>query len=149
MIESIKKEIKESILTKWIGCFVASVAAVLSIIQAITYSGVAAADFNVNAVVFSLLGAALFVLLSLSRKTSSLAPVALMICDFVALLSFVGVIIDYFSTLFFDGFSMDKLFSQEAAYSFSTVSFVLSTIIASVAVYLPQNRKIDREDDIK
>ena len=54
MIESIKKEIKESILTKWIGCFVASVAAVLSIIQAITYSGVAAADFNVNAVVFSL-----------------------------------------------------------------------------------------------
>ena len=29
MIESIKKEIKESILTKWIGCFVASVAVYL------------------------------------------------------------------------------------------------------------------------
>lgn len=144
--QTMGKEIKECILTKWIGCFIALVAVVLSIAQAITYSGVAEQDFNSVAVVCSVLGAVLFLVLSLFRQTSTLAPVALMICDFVSLLAFGSSIVDYFSTAFFDGFSFGKLLEQETAYSFSTISFVVSFVIASVAVYVPQNRKMKNKE---
>lgn len=140
--KAIGKEIKECILTKWIGCFIALVAVVLSIVQAITYSGVAEQDFNSVAVICSVLGAVLFLILSLFRQTSSLAPVVLMVCDLVALLAFGSAIVDYFTTEFFDGFSLGKLMEREAAYSFSTLSFVISFVVSSVAVYVPQNRKV-------
>lgn len=147
LLKSLGKEIKECILTKWIGCFIALIAVVLSIVQAITYSGVAQADFNGNAVVFSVLGAVLFLVLSLFRRTSPLAPIALFICDFIAMCSFISVIVDYFSTAFFDGFSFGKLLGLEVAYSFSTVSFVVSMLISAVAIYVPQNRKSKKKAD--
>lgn len=140
---AILNHIKESLKSKWIGCFIALVAVVLSIAQAITYSGVVEQDFNVNAVIFSILGAVLFLLLSLFKKTTPLAPIALMTCDFIAMCAFISVIIDYFSTAFFGGFSFAKLMALETAYSFSTISFVVSFLISCIAVYVPQNRKLN------
>lgn len=143
--KNILGQIKESILTKWIGCFIALVAVVLSIVQAIAYSGVAEQDFNVNAVIFSILGVVLFILLSLFRKTSPLAPVALMTCDFIALCAFISKIVDFFSTEFFDGFSFAKLMNLSFSYSFSTISFVVAMVVSCIAVYVPQNRKIKQK----
>lgn len=140
-LNAVGKNIVDCICTKWIGCFVALAAVVLSIAQAIAYSGVNEQDFNSLAVVLSVLGAVFFIILSLFKQTSPLAPIALVICDFVALLVFASSLIDFFSTAFFGGFSFGALFAQPLAYSFSTILFVLSFVVSSVAMWIPQNRK--------
>lgn len=142
-MNKILKEIKECILSKWIGCFVALPALLLTFIQIITYSMVSEVLFNPLVIVSSVFGVILFIVLSLFRKTSSLAPVALMVCDMIAFFGFVGAgdgVVDIFSTLFFDGFSLGKLFTLPAAEWWSIFSFVITIILSSVAMYLPQNR---------
>ena len=59
------REIKTSILTKYIGFYVAVAAIVLSFIQTIIYGQVNGQDLNVNAIIFSVLGIVFFLLLSL------------------------------------------------------------------------------------
>lgn len=141
-MDKILNEIKECIRTKWIGCFVALPALLLTFIQIITYSMVSEVLFNPLVIVSSVFGVVLFIVLSLFRKTSPLAPVALMVCNMTALFGFASAegIVDVFSTLFFNGFSIDKLFQLPAVEWWSIFSFVLTIIISSVAMYLPQNR---------
>lgn len=143
-MQKILKDIKECILSKWIGCFVALPAVLLTFIQIITYSLVSEQLYNPAVIVSSVFGVVLFIVLSLFRKTSPLAPVVLMVCDMCAFFGFVGAgdgVIDVFSTLFFDGFSFDKFFAMPGAEWWSVLSFILTIIISSVAMYLPQNRK--------
>ena len=142
------REIKTSILTKYIGFYVAVAAIVLSFIQTIIYGQVNGQDLNVNAIIFSVLGIVFFLLLSLFRKTSTFAPLVLMAFDFFALLAFVSKIIDYFSTAFFGGFSAAKFFAMPAPYWLSTVCFILSAIVSAVAVYLPQNRELKVKEEL-
>lgn len=147
-------EIKITIKTKWIGCFVALAAWLLTFIHMITYSQIGKIDeglFSAGVIVSCVIGLIAFAALSLFRKTSQLAPAALMICDLMCLMFFVGAenFQDYFSTQFFDGFSMGKLFSLGAPVWFSMFSFIISFIVASVAMYLPQNRKTKPENDGK
>ena len=117
-------EIKITIKTKWIGCFVALAAWLLTFIHMITYSQIGKIDeglFSAGVIVSCVIGLIAFAALSLFRKTSQLAPAALMICDLMCLMFFVGAenFQDYFSTQFFDGFSMGKLFSLGAPVWFS------------------------------
>lgn len=142
-LNSVGNEIKETVLTKTYGCYVALVAWLLTFIQSITYNFVSVELFNSGVIVASVCGVILFIVFSLFRKTSTLAPVILMACDACALFAFATAdgIVDVFSTLFFDGFSLGKLFTLPTAVWMSLFSFVLSFIIASVAVYLPQNKK--------
>ena len=142
-LNSVGNEIKETVLTKTYGCYVALVAWLLTFIQSITYNFVSVELFNSGVIVASVCGVILFIVFSLFRKTSTLAPVILMACDACALFAFAsaGGIVDVFSTLFFDGFSLGKLFTLPTAEWVSLFSFVLSFIIASVAMYLPQNKK--------
>lgn len=145
-IKTLGDDVSECIKTKWIGCFVALAAAVLSIVQAIVYSFVGEQDFSSGALTFSILAAVLFFVLSLFKRTSSLAPIFLMIFDFLALLTFAAGMIDFFSTAFFDGFSFGKFFKLETPYWLSSLLFILSAVISCVTVYLPQNRKIKVEE---
>lgn len=142
-LKTVGNEIKQTVLTKSYGCYVALAALVLTFIQIITYNFVSVELFHAGVIVSSVLGVVFFIILSLFRKTSPLAPVILMVCDLVALLCFASAdgIVDVFSTLFFDGFSLGKLFTLPTAEWVSIFSFVLSFIISSVAVYLPQNKK--------
>lgn len=142
-LNSVGNEIKETVLTKTYGCYVALVAWLLTFIQSITYNFVSVELFNSGVIVASVCGVILFIVFSLFRKTSTLATVILMACDACALFAFATAdgIVDVFSTLFFDGFSLGKLFNLPTAEWVSLFSFVLSFIIASVAVYLPQNKK--------
>lgn len=142
-LNSVGNEIKETVLTKTYGCYVALVAWLLTFIQSITYNFVSVELFNSGVIVASVCGVILFIVFSLFRKTSTLATVILMACDACALFAFATAdgIVDVFSTLFFDGFSLGKLFNLPTAEWMSLFSFVLSFIIASVAVYLPQNKK--------
>ena len=146
------KEIEITIKTKWIGFYAAAVAWVLTFIQMITYSqigGIEETLFSAGVIVSCVIGMILFLLLSLFRKTSPIAPIVLMICDLLCLMFFVGAegFQDYFSTQFFDGFSMGKLFSLGAPVWFSMLSFILSFVISSVAIYLPQNRRQKIKDE--
>lgn len=145
ILKKLGRQIKDCIRTKWIGCFIALVAVVLSIVQAATYSLVSQQDQNVNAIVFSVLAAVCFLVLSLFKGTSPYAPVALMVFDFLALLAFAGSIVDYFSTEFFGGLTLEKFFGQKFEYWFSTLSFVITTIVSFVAMYVPQNREKNTE----
>lgn len=140
------EEILTAIKTKWIGFYVAAVAWVLTFVQMITYSqigGIEEGLFSAGVIISCVCGLLFFVMFSLLRKTSPLAPIILMICDLLCLMFFVGAsgFQDYFSTQFFDGFSMSKLFSLGVPVWFSMLSFILSFVISSVAIYLPQNRK--------
>ncbi len=150
-LKSVGKEIKETVLTKSYGCYVALAAWLLTLIQIITYGFVSVELFHSGVIVSSVLGVIFFIILSLFRKTSPLAPVILMVCDIVALLSFASAdgIVDVFSTLFFDGFSLGKLFTLPTAEWMSIFSFVLSFLISSVAVYLPQNKKTTVKEKTK
>ncbi|MCI9518389.1 MAG: hypothetical protein HFK08_03910 [Clostridia bacterium] len=136
-------EIKQCVISKSYGCFVALAACALTLAQTFAYPFVSGELFSAGVIVSSVLGVVLFAALSLFRKTSSLAPIALMICDFLALIFFAGAdgIVDVFSTLFFDGFSIGKIFRLPVAEWFCLLSFILSFVISSVAVYLPQNKK--------
>lgn len=148
--KTIWNEIKQSLLTKWIGFYVALAAFILTMAHTFAYSAISKTIYNNQVIIFSVLGILAFALFSLYRRTSLLAPISLMISSFLCITAFIKAegIIDYLSTQFFDGFSMEKLFSLPFPVWFSMFSFVLSFIIASVAIYLPQNRtKVNANND--
>lgn len=144
---SLRSEIVESIKTKWIGSFVAAAAWVLTLAQMISYATLLSAGlsqlFHVGVIICCVIGLIAFPALSLFRSTSRLAPIVLMVCDLLCLLFFVssGGFLDYFSTEFFSGFSLPAFFALPAGVWFSMLSIILSFVISSVAMYLPQNRK--------
>ncbi len=144
IIPAVVAHIKETVLTKSVGFYVAAVAWLLTLIHTITYaSGVPGDIYSGSVVGVGVTAIILFPLLSLSKKTSPVAPIVLMICDFMALMCMAGAdgIIDYMSTQFFDGFSVGKIFTLPFGVWFSALSFIVSFIIASVAMYLPQQKK--------
>lgn len=143
ILKGVGNEIKQTVLTKSYGCYVALAAWLLTFIQLIVYNFVSVELFNSGVIAASVCGVIFFIVLSLFRKTSPLAPVILMACDACALFAFVSAdgIVDVFSTLFFDGFSIGKIFTLPTPEWMSVFSFVLSFVISSVACYLPQNKK--------
>ncbi len=137
------ERIKECILSKSYGCYISLAACVLTLLQIFIYPFVQTQLFSANVIVFSVLAVVFFVGLSLYRRTSFLGALLLMIFDFLSLIAFAGAegIVDVFSTLFFDGFSIGKIFTLPFAEWFCVLSFVLTFILSSVALYLPQNKK--------
>lgn len=135
--------VKDYVLERGAGFWVGLVAWVLTFVHTITCSGISHDIFAPATIGVGVAGIILFPLLSLFKKTSSLAPVALMICDFLCLTCAAGAdgIIDYLATQFFDGISLQKIFNLPFSVWFSVLSFVVSFILASVAIYLPQLKK--------
>lgn len=145
--QTLDQHIKQCILSKWVGCFVALAAVLLTLIQLITYAFVEAQDKSISAIIFCVLAIVFFIVLSLFKPTSPLAPVALTLFDFLALLSFVEKIIDFFSTAFFSGFSIGAFFGLAPEYWLSTLLFVITFIVACVSVFLPQNRQLNKNNE--
>lgn len=143
ILKGLGLEIKTTVLTKGSGFIVGGIAFVLTFIQMITYTQVPENIYNGMVVVFALLGLLFFVLFSLFRKTSSLAPIFLMVFDLLCVTAFASAegLIDYLSTAFFSGFSLEAVFALPFAVWFSVLCFLLSFILSSVAIYLPQQRK--------
>ena len=142
-IKKMGEEIKQTVLKKQYGFYVALAAWVLTIAYTISYAGAPDAVYNSGVVVSGVSGILLFVALSLFRKTSQLAPLVLMVCSLLSVVGFVGAdgAIDYLTTEFFDGFSMDRFLSLPASVWFSLIAFILSFVIASAAMYMPQNKQ--------
>lgn len=137
------QEIVHNILTKWIGFALGLIAAILAIAQAIAYSGISQIFQSEYVVAFSVVGALLFLILSVFRQTSSLAPMALFLFCLLTLLSFVGsvftieALFDDLTTALFDGVSLAKIAGLE--YGPCIILFIISLLLSAVAVYVPQN----------
>ncbi|MCH4278057.1 MAG: hypothetical protein LKF89_03970 [Bacilli bacterium] len=142
-INAILGKVKDFFLAKRFGYYVGVAGLVFTLCYAISYCSIDQSIFSSLVIVFAWLGIAAFIALSLFKVTSSLAPVALMIFSFLSFLSFVGAdgIIDFFSTQFFDGFSIGKFFALSPSVWFSILGLVLSFILASVSMYMPQRKK--------
>lgn len=136
-------EIKRSYKTKASGAYVSAAAAVMMIVYAIASSGLDKSIFNSAIVVFAVIGILLFAALSVFTFTSKLGATMLMLFSFLSFCAFVKAdgFIDYFSTQFFDGFSLSKIFDLGAPTVIFFVGLILSFILASVGMYLPQNNE--------
>lgn len=137
------KDIKRNVFTKWIGFAIGLIAVILTVVQTAIYGGLGEKYFSSAVMVFSILAIVSFLVLSVFKQTSSLAPLALFIFELLTLLSFAGSIfeiqafVDEISTLFFDGFAMDKFIAQP--YGICAVFFIINTVLSVVAMYVPQN----------
>ena len=136
-------KVKAKKTKKSIGFYVGAIAWLLTVANLIAYNSVPMDIYNTNATLWSLAGLALFVVFSLFKRTSDLAPLSLMIGNFMGLLAFVQAAgtIDYLSTHFLDGFSMQAVFALPTEVWFSILSFVVAFLAASLAMYLPQIKK--------
>lgn len=148
---NIGKDIVENIKTKWIGCFIGLGALLLTLINIIVYSSMTLEIHTSSVAISLIIGAVIYILLSLFKQTSNLAPISLMVFNLLAFLLYVQAdgIIDYFSTQFFGGFSVAGIFQLPFTVWFSIFAILLSFIIASVSMYFPQNKKVscDKEAD--
>lgn len=136
-------EIKRSYKTKASGAYVSAAAALMMIVYAIASSGLDKSIFNSAIVVFAVIGILLFAALSVFTFTSKLGATMLMLFSFLSFCTFVKAdgFIDYFSTQFFDGFSLSKIFDLGAPTVIFFVGLILSFILSSVGMYLPQNKE--------
>lgn len=141
----IKSGIKGFVLSRNYGFYVGLAAAVLTFVQLISYSCMPKDLFNGAVIAACVIGIVLFVVFSLFKQTARLAPVALMICDFLCITAFAAAngMVDYLSTAFFGGFSIGSIFLLPAAMWFSVLMFVLSFLVSSAAMYMPQFKEIE------
>ena len=89
--------------------------------------------------------------LAFFRKTRTLAPITLMIVDFLSLMFFAQAdgLIDYLSTAFFSGVSLEAIFKLPVPVWLSVFCFIISFIVSSVAMYLSWNKKSKTTDGIE
>ena len=135
--------IKENFTTKRYGFYVGLASFVLMIALVCIYAGIDKTLFNSNVILFAVLGIVLYVICSLFKQTATLSQVVLMIFSFLTFCAFASTdgMVDYLSTQFFDGISFAKLMSLDSNFLFSALLMLLNCIVASVALYLPQNKK--------
>lgn len=139
-------EIKETITSKWLDSFVGAGAALLSFISFIAYFFMPNDLQNATVIAFCFVGFLLFLILSLFRQTSVLAPVSVMVFDLLAIVAIVNTdgMIDYITTQMFDGLDLSALAPALVA---SIICLILSFILSSVAMYLPKKRKTKEEKE--
>ena len=142
-MEKILNVLKEWISSKAIGFYFSLAAWVLMIVELIFYPSVPVDIMNSNVTLVLIIGVILFVILSIFKFTSSLAPVSLLVCGFLSLIFIAQAegFIDYFSTQFFEGVSLDVILKLPVPVLITVLSIVLTFIISSVSMYLPQVKK--------
>ena len=136
--------IKENFTTKRYGFYVGLASFVLMIALVCIYAGIDKTLFNSNVILFAVLGIVLYVICSLFKQTATLSQVVLMIFSFLTFCAFASTdgMVDYLSTQFFDGISFEKIFILNFNFLFSAILMLVSFIVSSVAMYMPQNKKV-------
>ena len=139
-MENILEILKKWISSKAIGFYFSLVSLVLMIIELIFYPGVPIDIMNGNVIIVLVIGIVLFIGLSIFKFTSSIAPISLLVCGFLSLIFIAQAegFIDYFSTQFFEGVSLDVILKLPVPVLVTVLSIILSFIISSVSIYLPQ-----------
>ena len=140
--KTLGEDILNNLCTKWIGFAIGVIAMILTIVQAAVYGGIDQRLYSAGIITFSVLAIVAFLVLSVFRQTSSLAPLALFLFNFLALLAFVSSVfttdlLDEVTTEMFGGGGIGALLKQ--TYGISAVLIVVSTVLSAVAIYVPQN----------
>lgn len=140
-VHNLLNDIKKNVFTKWVGFAIGFIAVILAIAQAAVYGGIGEGNYVASVVTFSILGAVLFLVLSVFKQTSSLAPLVLFLFEFLALLAFINSVfttglLDTITTDLFDG---DFSVLTQKVYGKSAILMIVTIILSAVAVYVPQN----------
>ncbi len=130
-----------------IGFYVGLLVFALMVATACIYPSISEDLYNAEVVLYCAIGAVVFLATSLLRKTSDLAPIGLMICSLLAIGAFASTsgMIDYLSTQFFGGFSLEVIFALPLPVWFTMVSLVLSWALSSVAMYMAQHKYVEQK----
>ena len=145
----ILNSIRNNFKTKSYGFYVALAPFVVTIVYSIMYLLLKDKTlFNVSTVIWGFAGCGAFLVLTMFSETSKYAPIVLVAANLFGLVGIAEAenFIDYITTVFFGGFSLEVLFSIDPNYLVPLVGSVLSLIISCVAMYLPQNKKQPKED---
>lgn len=131
----------------WVNRAFGFLAVACSVAQAWVYFYVPESLFSVMVPLLSLLGVGIYAVCMIFRKTASLAPIGLMCCDFLCICAFASAegTIDYVSTAFFSGFSFSALLSLDTPVLVSVLLFIVSFILASVAMYIPPYLRLKQD----
>lgn len=140
--KTLGKDIVHNWCTKWIGFAIGLIAVIITIAQAGVYSGIEERLYADGIITFSVLAIVAFLVLSVFKQTSSLAPLMLFLFNFLALLAFVSSVfttglLDEVTTEMFGGGGIGALLKQ--TYGISAVLIVVSMVLSAVAIYVPQN----------
>ena len=136
------KQLLNNICTKWVGFAIGFIAVILTVVQAAVYSGIEPNFYSANIITYSVLAVVAFLVLSVFRQTSPLAPLIMFVFNFLALLAFVSSVfttdlLDEITTAMFGGFSLGALLKE--TYGQSAVLIIISMLLSAVAIYVPQN----------
>ena len=100
-----------------------------------------------NVMTVALTGIGLFVLLLLFKPTANYAPMALWIGSFASLLAYINNIYMYFTGVFYNGVSAEAFALIDSVVLISTVLFVVSFVIANIAMYMNHTAEEDHTDE--
>ena len=139
-MENVLNVLKKWFESKAIGFYFSLVAWVLLLIELIVYPGVPSDILNSNVSLILVIGVISFVLLVILRQTSSLAPLATLVCGFLSLIFLAQAegFIDYFSTQFFEGVSLEVILKLPLPVLLTVLCILLGFVISSISIYLPQ-----------
>lgn len=142
-MENILKVVKNWISSKAIGFYFTLAAWILLIVEAIAYPSVPVDILNSNVSLILVVGIILFIVLSIFKQTATLAPIATLVCGFLSLIFIAQAegFIDYFSTQFFEGVSLDVILKLPSPVLTTIICILLGFIISSISIYLPQVKK--------
>lgn len=135
--------------TKSFGFYTSIAAFVATLILLFTYPNVPEQCFNSVVILLSVLGVVLYVLFSQLRQTSVYGSLVLMIINFSSLMAMINAdgFIDYISTAFFSGVSLEAFFALPVSLWLSILMMVFGFLIASVSLYMPQNKKMSSKNE--
>ena len=121
--------------------FYVSVASIVTLLAAVIsytsgFTGVLLEYNSSNVYTISLLSIAAFAVLLLIELTSSIAPVVLWIGSFATFLVYINNIYMCFTGIFYNGVSAEAFQLIDPVVMKSTILFVISFVVANVAMYM-------------
>ena len=151
LCSSFLKNTKDDFKNFGAGFYVFLSALVITLIQTIVYQFIEPSIFNKAVIITGRVGFAIAIALSIFKKSRVLAPTVIMVVDFLSLMYFCQAdgLIDYLSTAFFSGFTLEALFKLPVPVWLSVFLFIISFIVSSVAMYLSWHKKVKYTAKIK
>ena len=126
--------------------FYFSAASVVTLIAAVVsyitgFTGVLLEYNSPNVILVALGGIVAFIVLLIIDVTSGVAPVVLWVGSFATFLLYVSNIYMYFTGIFYNGVSQEAFQLIDPAVMTSTVLFLISFIVANVAMYMNHSKE--------
>jgi len=141
---NVGNEIKQTVTHKTVGFYVGIASCVLAVAQSVVYAVgyKSTAYYDALAVALGIVGIVLYVLCSLSHYSSPFAAPILALTNFVGFLLFVYASYMYLADVFYGGINAQSFAALDKKYVWCVVLFLLSTVVANVAVYMKQDKVV-------